>query len=80
MDKIDQQIASLREGNTLTENEVKALCDKVTFRKCSVEGYDHSLIRLSVDAMSTVYLAVCVVVCICDQFLCLSCIISYDSF
>ena len=30
MDKLDEQIASLREGNTLTENEVKALCDKVT--------------------------------------------------
>jgi hypothetical protein len=29
MDKIDEQIASLREGNTLTENEVKVLCDKV---------------------------------------------------
>lgn len=29
MDKLDEQIASLREGNTLTENEVKALCDKV---------------------------------------------------
>ena len=35
MDKIDEQIASLREGNTLTENEVKALCDKVTSHRQS---------------------------------------------
>lgn len=35
MDKIDEQIASLREGNTLTENEVKALCDKVTSNRQS---------------------------------------------
>lgn len=27
--KIDEHISSLREGNTLTENEVKALCEKV---------------------------------------------------
>jgi hypothetical protein len=36
MDKIDEQIASLREGNTLTENEVKALCDKVSSRCVSM--------------------------------------------
>jgi hypothetical protein len=29
MEKIDEHIAALREGNTLTENEVKALCEKV---------------------------------------------------
>lgn len=27
--KLDEHIESLREGNTLTENEVKALCDQV---------------------------------------------------
>jgi len=27
--KLDQQIERLREGDTLTENEVKVLCDKV---------------------------------------------------
>lgn len=27
--KLDEQINLLRDGNTLTENEVKALCDKV---------------------------------------------------
>jgi hypothetical protein len=27
--KLDEHIKSLRDGNTLTENEVKALCDKV---------------------------------------------------
>jgi hypothetical protein len=29
--KIDEHIERLREGNTLTENEVKALCEKVRF-------------------------------------------------
>jgi serine/threonine-protein phosphatase 2A catalytic subunit len=27
--KLDEHINSLREGNTLTEHEVKALCEKV---------------------------------------------------
>lgn len=27
--RLDEHIDSLREGNTLTENEVKALCEKV---------------------------------------------------
>jgi len=27
--KMDEHIQALREGNTLTENEVKALCEKV---------------------------------------------------
>jgi hypothetical protein len=27
--KLDEHITALREGNTLTENEVKALCEKV---------------------------------------------------
>jgi hypothetical protein len=27
--KLDEHIEQLREGNTLTENEVRALCDKV---------------------------------------------------
>jgi hypothetical protein len=31
--KLDEQISSLREGNTLTENEVKALCEKVSSRE-----------------------------------------------
>jgi len=30
--KLDEHIQSLREGNTLTENEVKALCEKVRYR------------------------------------------------
>lgn len=38
MDKIDEQIASLREGNTLTENEVKTLCDKVRPKCCLLTG------------------------------------------
>lgn len=29
--KLDEHISSLREGNTLTENEVKALCEKVNY-------------------------------------------------
>jgi hypothetical protein len=28
--KLDEHIQSLREGNTLTENEVKQLCEKVS--------------------------------------------------
>lgn len=29
-EKLDEHIARLRTGDTLTENEVKALCDKVS--------------------------------------------------
>jgi hypothetical protein len=36
--KLDEQISLLREGNTLTENEVKALCDKVKFCPYSCRG------------------------------------------
>lgn len=28
-DRLDERIEALRNGNTLTENEVKALCEKV---------------------------------------------------
>lgn len=28
--QVEEHIERLREGNTLTENEVKALCDKVS--------------------------------------------------
>ena len=34
-DRLDEHIVKLREGNTLTENEVKALCEKV--RYCSAQ-------------------------------------------
>lgn len=40
--KLDEHIQALREGNTLTENEVKALCDKVRARKqanCKMNGW-----------------------------------------
>jgi hypothetical protein len=31
--ELDEQIARLRKGDTLAENQVKALCEKVRFRK-----------------------------------------------
>jgi len=37
--KLDEHIQSLREGNTLTENEVKALCDKVRARTQASNTY-----------------------------------------
>ena len=53
MDKIDEQIASLREGNTLTENEVKALCDKVGSQRACCGCFS---IRLSVAAALSIYI------------------------
>jgi hypothetical protein len=33
--EIDEQIERLRKGDTLAENEVKALCEKVSMALCS---------------------------------------------
>lgn len=35
VDQLDEQIERLRNGGTLTENEVKVLCDKVRSLCCS---------------------------------------------
>ena len=36
--QLDEQIERLREGGTLTENEVKVLCDKVSDVHCMVRS------------------------------------------
>ncbi len=36
VDQLDSQIARLRSGGTLTENEVKVLCDKVSIEFCKL--------------------------------------------
>jgi len=38
LSKLDQHIEKLRTGNTLTENEVKALCEQVRPRESEGEG------------------------------------------
>jgi hypothetical protein len=40
--EIDGQIERLRTGGTLSENEVKALCDKVSFKLASSDRKDLS--------------------------------------
>jgi hypothetical protein len=35
--QLDEHILKLRDGGTLTENEVKALCEKVCFAATQVE-------------------------------------------
>lgn len=38
--EIDEQIERLRKGNTLPENEVKALCEKVSKKFKKERGFD----------------------------------------
>lgn len=37
--QLDEQIERLRGGGTLTENEVKVLCDKVSDVYCAIDCY-----------------------------------------
>ena len=40
--EIDEQIERLRKGDTLAENEVKALCEKVSIALCSGVSRGHA--------------------------------------
>ena len=39
--KLDEHIERLRKGDTLTENEVKALCEKVRYDDTARRGLKH---------------------------------------
>jgi hypothetical protein len=48
--KLDEHIQSLREGNTLTENEVKQLCEKVSHLQLLCLGLDFVFVFQSSQA------------------------------